>query len=325
MNPIHVARLVLDETCQPLSLRRVPPNLLVGQGAVDYAYAHKVPILPNDAIVSPAARERWCKWSKDLRMAHDHIEPAAPTPDIKDIAALRNEGQPHSPTPALDRPVQSRGSSRNFDRHHSGKPSMLNQSSASSNANDEPMGSSYNPVIVGDSNEDIFLPEFPMLQHNNRSSSLYNQDGKNVAPLLQAERGNMDLINDTVGAIAIDSLGRMAAGSSSGGIGMKYKGRIGPAALVGVGSALIPINPQDKDQTCVAAVTSGTGEHMATTMAASTCASRLYSNQKMSKAGVLEASFEEEAIQNFIKYDFMSKRWISFCFPCADMSRASLG
>ncbi|KAG9533989.1 N-terminal nucleophile aminohydrolase, partial [Aureobasidium melanogenum] len=69
-----------------------------------------------------------------------------------------------------------------------------------------------------------------------------------------------DLITDTVGAIAIDSYGNIACGASSGGIGMKHRGRIGPAALVGIGSAVIPVDPDDKDRNTVAAVTSGTGE-----------------------------------------------------------------
>src|SRR5271155_3865674 len=66
------------------------------------------------------------------------------------------------------------------------------------------------------------------------------------------ERNRKDNVTDTVGAIAVDCWGNIAAGSSSGGIGMKHKGRCGPAALVGVGTAVKPMDPNDPDQVCVA-------------------------------------------------------------------------
>lgn len=114
-----------------------------------------------------------------------------------------------------------------------------------------------------------------------------------------------DDITDTVGAIAIDCLGNIAAGSSSGGIGMKHKGRIGPAALVGVGTAVVPADVEDTDKTSVATVTSGTGEHMATTMAASVCANRLYTGTRKSKHGGSESTDDDSAVKGFIERDFM--------------------
>ncbi|KAL8681602.1 MAG: hypothetical protein Q9186_002271 [Xanthomendoza sp. 1 TL-2023] len=114
-----------------------------------------------------------------------------------------------------------------------------------------------------------------------------------------------DDITDTVGAIAVDCLGNIAAGSSSGGIGMKHRGRIGPAALVGVGTAVVPVEPDDPEKTSVATVTSGTGEHMATTMAASTCASRLYNSTRKSKRGGSESTDDDSAVKGFVERDFM--------------------
>lgn len=114
-----------------------------------------------------------------------------------------------------------------------------------------------------------------------------------------------DFITDTVGAIAIDIFGNIAAGSSSGGIGMKHRGRVGPAALVGIGTAVIPADPKDPDGITVAAVTSGTGEHMATTMASQKCAERLYFGTRRAAGGLNAPAAEEESMHSFIQDDFM--------------------
>ncbi len=114
-----------------------------------------------------------------------------------------------------------------------------------------------------------------------------------------------DEITDTVGAIAVDCFGNIAAASSSGGIGMKHKGRVGPAALVGIGTAVIPFEVEDCAKTSVATVTSGTGEHIATTMAASTCANHLYASTRRTNKGRLETTHDDNVIKAFVEADFM--------------------
>lgn len=121
----------------------------------------------------------------------------------------------------------------------------------------------------------------------------------------QSQRQPEDLVTDTVGAIAVDCFGRIAAGSSSGGIGMKHKGRCGPAALVGISTAVIPSDPEDPDEVAVATVTSGTGEHMATTAAAHIAADRILSCTRRMPGGQLESCTEDEAMHSMIKNDFM--------------------
>ena len=92
---------------------------------------------------------------------------------------------------------------------------------------------------------------------------------------------------------------------------MKHKGRCGPAALVGIGTAVVPLRENDPSCTSVATVTSGTGEHMATTMAASTAAERIYSSiRKKANAMPGENPFEEcnenDAMAATISEDFMN-------------------
>ena len=123
---------------------------------------------------------------------------------------------------------------------------------------------------------------------------------------LHGQPDREDLVVDTVGAIAVDCFGNVAAGSSSGGIGMKHRGRCGPAALVGVGTAVMPVDPDDQDETSVAVVTSGTGEHIATTLAAATCADRIYSSVRKVKGSELESCTEDEAMHSVIAREFMN-------------------
>lgn len=123
-----------------------------------------------------------------------------------------------------------------------------------------------------------------------------------------------DHVTDTVGAIAIDDRGQIAAGSSSGGIGMKHRGRLGPAALVGIGTAVVPCADDDDDGITVAAVTSGTGEHMATTMASQRCAERIYKGTRMGPLGDDIKDDDEDAImESFIANDFMGHPGVRNC------------
>lgn len=138
-----------------------------------------------------------------------------------------------------------------------------------------------------------------------KSGALSEHDRDKSDSIKSARVDDADMITDTVGAIAIDCFGNIAAGSSSGGIGMKHRGRVGPAALVGVGTAVVPCDVDDPQQVSVAAVTSGTGEHMATTMAAQKCAERLYHNSQHGYGSVAVDATEEEAMESFVLLDFM--------------------
>jgi taspase, threonine aspartase, 1 len=234
----------MEQARQSLTLKRVPPVLLVGQGATDFAFDNGVNVVPHENLISPLAKARWMKWNEDLRRANDRARRSlAPTrpPDIR----LRSP---------------PRATAKRIDGHAQDAPD--------------------------------------------------------------------DEVDDTVGAIAIDEYGRIAAGASSGGIGMKFRGRCGPAALVGVGAHVVPIDASDPNGTSVAVVTSGTGEHMTTTLAAGTCAQRIYHGCKLDRgserksqqqdeshprgsANLVEADHDDDALHSFVEHDFMSASFLT--------------
>ncbi len=163
--------------------------------------------------------------------------------------------------------------------------------------------------MVGDTDDDETSGLNVESNHSNAATPGTDRVATRHPPDVQ-ER--MDTVTDTVGAIAIDLQGNIAAGSSSGGIGMKHRGRTGPAALVGVGTAVIPEDPDDDLATSVAAVTSGTGEHMATCLASGKCAERLFQGTRRGPGGRDIAEEDEHTIlESFIVDDFMGHPGVS--------------
>lgn len=273
-NPISLARLILDCQNKPLSLQRVPPNFLVGQGATDFAYDHGVTIVHDDYLVSPTAKSRWIRWQHELEAAQDSYSPEKSTQG--------EESSTSSATPATTI-----------------NPAMLMT----------PPSSLHDSNVRKD--QDASLDHKTLVLHETTPSTgdgvdkCFQDGGQILSPSDDEE--TCDKITDTIGAIAIDSYGRIAAGSSSGGIGMKHRGRIGPAALIGIGTAVIPVDAHDPEQTSVAVVTSGTGEHIATTLAATTCANRIYFSDRKDENGMTENVTEEEAIKSMIDKDFLGE------------------
>ena len=399
-NPIHLARTILDASNKPLSLRRVPPNLLVGQGATDFAWEQGIPVMPYETLVSRNARDRYVRWREDLKRADRmHMTPSSSPGSSQtydeekiDLAyeervraqqrrdhtnALMNgtwnEGQPDSPvgSPAPPSPGGDSGNSDSIPyspsrqptspsspsitygrtlfspksaiRNHSPNQSPSKRARYSNQHSDErrqhsllgqhasfPDGQKATPDVgismpVVDrcedpsrpaSNDGHTSPSSPFSEDGTflveidesviRPPLAFSQEGTAESPNKPFTSGDEDRITDTVGAIAIDMYGNIAAGSSSGGIGMKHRGRVGPAALVGIGTAVIPVDAADDDNVSVAAVTSGTGEHMATTMASQKCADRLYHNTRRGSTGADVEAMEEDAIKSFVLADFMS-------------------
>jgi len=403
---------------------------LVGQGATDFAFDQGMPVLPHDALVSPAARERWVRWKHDLKNAERKarqnggipsmnsrdIQHADPPPNYEEHvrdqmrrshtkamkASVWNEGQPASPSPLNNMRPQSQTSvasqASSMDSHSPNMPTtpmtdtseiavdspkplaMENSSLVAFPPRDPvaiPRGFQHvtvaqdaardidqympSPNEIGPSEHTSYIDDRDEIMidqpetrrhsadvwhdgHSMTDESEYDSSSStlklpsltpsptsvkseqappsNVPPpifgsppkrprtrplSLAVKEEHEDCITDTVGAIAIDSEGNIACGASSGGIGMKFRGRIGPAALVGVGAAVVPADLEDRNRSCTAAVTSGTGEHMGTTLAASVCAERLYHGIKKRRGGGFEQADDDVVVRSMIEQDFMGE------------------
>ncbi|KAH6997141.1 nucleophile aminohydrolase [Ilyonectria destructans] len=370
-NPIALAKLILDTSNNPLSLRRVPPNALVGEGAKAFAEEHGLTTYPNEYMISKNARDRFLRWQEDLKRAESKSKTTqSPTPvnsgcvpcqydtatpsethrpfprdhTAAIMAGTWNEGQTDSPnvdspgpetstllqapatpdyfrvvgssTPTVGRssvhaspeksPLYSTAVARG-PKNNSPPPSRSKDGSASPQDGDH--------TVVNDRDTAHNPPGSP--RGVKRPVSPDEKDGLNP-PVKKVPfhpgTGNEDLITDTIGAIAVDENGHIAAGSSSGGIGMKHRGRLGPAALVGVGTAVVPCDENDEDQVTIGAVTSGTGEHMATTMASQRCAERIYHGTRRGRGGADIQDDDEDAImESFIADDFMNHPGVKNC------------
>ncbi|KAK8130736.1 asparaginase [Apiospora kogelbergensis] len=336
-NPVSLAKLVLDASNEPLSLRRVPPNLLIGVGAKDFAWERKIPVIPNELLISRNALDRYNRWNEDLKRAKLGERPSPSDQNTRSnktdqrdhtnaiMTGMWNEGQPDSPgQPGTPLENPNSHSPRNASTPQSPLPSPSRHLPQERGVfNLHLLGSAAAPKPSPPAVDVSSLNKRPrFISHNSGASQ--NSDGheddridldevteppNNVDAALRDD----DNITDTVGAIAIDQHGHIAAASSSGGIGMKFRGRVGPAALVGIGTAVVPASEDDPDGITVASVTSGTGEHMATTMAAQKCAERLYQGTRRGPRGVDVPEEDESAIlQGFVVHDFQQHPGVKY-------------
>lgn len=290
-----LARKIYEESFIDPGSCRINPNLLVGTAAADYAWDHNVCVVTESHMVTPGARARFRYWEREWKK---YLEENPPDPSKVVHPYIR---RPLTPIETrLARLVAAQ----------KGEVQPVN-----SIANGITNGHGQDPMNTTQFKEGPVDGQLPNVKVKDEGETKDSAKAGNVSQSRnpQPKAASMkpidgqDGVGDTVGAIAVDMWGNIAAGSSSGGIGLKHPGRVGPAALIGIGTHVIPVDPTDPEEISAAAVTSGTGEQLATTFAAQTCAQRVYFSQKMGNAGTFTEVTEEEALEAAIKKEFSSE------------------
>ncbi|CAH8875007.1 unnamed protein product [Trichobilharzia szidati] len=122
---------------------------------------------------------------------------------------------------------------------------------------------------------------------------------------------------DTVGAVCVDLEGNIASAASSGGIAIKYEGRIGQACTYGCGCWAEELSLYSR----IGTVTSGTGEQLVKTQLAQRCAER-FSGSSISVPEVVKSSL----IDGFLNSKYLSldrEKWagiagVYYNFECTN-------
>lgn len=294
-NPISLARKVYQRAHLSEDLSQVPPNLLVSEGACEFAWQNGIALVADESLISPNSRARWTVWCKELADFYQND----PRPNRSKVTWHRSDTALFNSYLARATLVNDEGRSVPV------MPATLQLGAdvlgpAQSDIAKEldgpkPISRWVNPrwmmPTVESTSPSVNLNHPASAEFDHSSTTMHDTD--------------TDDISDTVGAIVIDKYGKIAAGSSSGGIGMKRRGRVGPAALIGIGTHVLPAELSDTEQVTVAAVCSGTGEHIASTFAASTSATRLYYNHRKVEGGNFEEATEEEALRSVVINEFV--------------------
>ncbi|KAF9199393.1 taspase, threonine aspartase, 1 [Haplosporangium sp. Z 27] len=232
-NPISVASKILQEADQgPLSLGRIPPIMLVGSGASDWADTMGYTTLDR---VQPKVNQR--NWIDCKEMT---------TKDASDLMTAPIEGSLVT-REALNRYLK-------FQK-------MLQDANTTIDNNETLVNSIDQSNDKVDQSRKRKAQDHKDLQDSSRMPS---------SPLTKTQDADDDdsLLQDTVGAICVDSLGRVAAGVSSGGIAMKFPGRVSEAAMYGAGCWAQ--DPVDETPGFACSMT-GVGEQICKTLLARTC------------------------------------------------------
>ncbi|KAG0050579.1 taspase, threonine aspartase, 1 [Gryganskiella cystojenkinii] len=226
-NPISVAAKVLQESdLGPLSLGRIPPIMLVGSGVTRWVETMGFEDLER---VKPLISRQYLKQidvKDDPQMTDD-----SSAQGLEDSLITRKTLDQHLAYQVL--------LERSLERQHSTEPASAWKCDATTatdptfsktmaTENEQPSVSTTSHKRQRSEGSSPFK-NFGRLSFTSTTGTIEGTEKE------QEEEDHSDELQDTVGAICVDSLGRVASGVSSGGIAMKFTGRVSEAALFGAG------------------------------------------------------------------------------------------
>ena len=187
-NPIHAARLVLDQS---------PHVYFVGTGAERFARQHGMQLIDNTELIVPRERDRLMRFQQaELAGAADTTFSGESETISARTAALSIDAR------ASAKPVLSSGADQDAD---------LRTLPAADRATDSTSS----------------LPTLQAAELAAEAEHALPEPFQTTDPTLDS--------HDTVGAVAIDAHGNLAAGTSTGGTLSKAPGRVGDSSLIGCG------------------------------------------------------------------------------------------
>ncbi len=214
-NPIQAARLVLEKS---------PHVYFVGTGAERFATQHGMRLIDNTELIVPRERNRL--------MAFQRAE-AAGAPDT----TFSGNSEFTNPTaPVISTEAQSASPAdvlRPMGWERSGETSVFpaaNSPTSSSHLSSVRLeGDGLQPVHSAPKAAGALAPEGALAQ-----TALDAEALRTLPDELRIEDPTLHS-HDTVGAVALDQYGNIAAGTSTGGTLSKAPGRVGDSSLIGCG------------------------------------------------------------------------------------------
>lgn len=242
-NPILLAKSLNDHRTVQRPLGLIQPNFLVGSGAKQWMREHCPDLSVMDSrMISPGSLSLYQKFKSRYDVAERLLEK-------KSVDGTNVEATDTSPSHYI--PEQSITQDKTT-RNSATLPTHLDHGSYCL-ATSEKMFRQYSSSVQTETDTtESFVVDHPY----SRNPAFV--DGKIIHQQNDCDIFSLTNIRlDTVGAVAVDSNNNFASAISSGGLLLKYKGRIGQAAIPGAGCWA---------EDSIAVTTTGVGEYLTASM-----------------------------------------------------------